>query len=93
MNNCRVFGIVALATTLLGVGADARAQLIVNLSTPGARALAMGGAFIGVADDATTAVTNPAGLSNLSIPEVYVEGKGSSGLTGFCTSFMSGLLG
>src|SRR5215471_17126052 len=67
------FGMVAL-------GAEARAQLIVNLSTPGARASAMGGAFIAVADDATTAITNPAGLSNLSIPEIYVEGKGASGL-------------
>lgn len=44
-----------------------------NLSTPGARARAMGGAFIGKADDATAAETNPAGLSILVKPEVSFE--------------------
>lgn len=46
-----------------------------NLSTPGARSLAMGGAFLGLADDATAAYTNPAGLTNLMIggSEVAVE--------------------
>lgn len=44
-----------------------------NLSTPGARARAMGGAFIGRADDATAAETNPAGLSLLVRPEVSLE--------------------
>jgi long-subunit fatty acid transport protein len=44
-----------------------------NLSTPGARARAMGGAFIGRADDATAAETNPAGLSLLVRPEISVE--------------------
>jgi hypothetical protein len=44
-----------------------------NLSTPGARAIGMGGAFIGRADDATAAETNPAGLTILARPEVSVE--------------------
>ena len=44
-----------------------------NLSTPGARARAMGGAFIGLADDATAAETNPAGLSLLVRPEFSLE--------------------
>jgi long-chain fatty acid transport protein len=44
-----------------------------NLITPGARAIAMGGAFIGRADDATAAETNPAGLTVLARPEVSVE--------------------
>ena len=44
-----------------------------NLSTPGARARGMGGAFIGKADDATAAVTNPAGLTLLVRPEVAAE--------------------
>ena len=35
----------------------------------GARALGMGGAFIGVADDATAASWNPAGLARLEKPE------------------------
>ena len=46
-----------------------------NFATPGARANAMGGAFIGLADDASAAVTNPAGLLNLTRPQVYFEYK------------------
>ena len=46
-----------------------------NFSTPGARANAMGRAFIGLADDATAAITNPAGLTALTRPQVYVELK------------------
>jgi long-subunit fatty acid transport protein len=40
----------------------------------GARALGMGGAFIGVADDATAASWNPGGLIQLETPEVSVVG-------------------
>jgi len=36
----------------------------------GARALGMGGAFIGVADDATAASWNPGGLTQLETPEI-----------------------
>ena len=36
-----------------------------NFNLPGARANAMGGAFIGLADDATSSFTNPAGLAFL----------------------------
>ncbi len=46
-----------------------------NFSTPGARANGMGRTFIGQADDATAAVTNPAGLMNLTKPQVYAEYK------------------
>src|ERR1051325_7768733 len=44
-----------------------------NLTTPGARAVGMGGAFIGRADDATAAETNPAGLTILARPEISLE--------------------
>ena len=44
-----------------------------NLTTPGARAIGMGGAFIGRADDATAAESNPAGLTILARPEVSIE--------------------
>ena len=42
---------------------------------PGARSLALGGAFVSVADDATAAVANPAGLTILARPEVSIEGR------------------
>lgn len=46
-----------------------------RFNNPGARANAMGGAFIGLADDATAAYTNPAGLTVLTEPEFSVEYK------------------
>lgn len=44
-----------------------------NFLTPGARALGMGGAFIGVANDATVAVANPAGLTTLTSAQLFGE--------------------
>ncbi len=40
----------------------------------GARAIGMGGAFIGIADDATAASWNPAGLIQLERPELSIVG-------------------
>ena len=48
-------------------------ELEFNFSNPGARSLAMGGAFLGRADDASAAYANPAGLVELTRPEVSVE--------------------
>ena len=49
-----------------------------NFSTPGARANAMGRAFIGMADDATATISNPAGLVSLTRPQVYLEFKSTN---------------
>ncbi|SDL32100.1 OmpP1/FadL family transporter [Pseudomonas indica] len=46
-----------------------------NFSNPGARSLSMGGAFLALADDATAAYANPAGLTQLSRRELSVEGR------------------
>nr|WP_298142759.1 outer membrane protein transport protein [uncultured Pseudomonas sp.] len=46
-----------------------------NFSNPGARSLSMGGAFVALADDATAAYTNPAGLTQLSRRELSLEGR------------------
>src|SRR5262245_38681594 len=48
-------------------------QMRFNTINPGARALGLGGAFIGIADDATAAQANPAGLRQLAAPEFFVE--------------------
>lgn len=45
---------------------------------PGARALGMGGAFVGLADDATAAVSNPSGLAQLSRMQLAIEGRYAS---------------
>lgn len=42
---------------------------------PSARSLALGGAFVGLADDATAALVNPAGLIALTRMEVSAEGR------------------
>lgn len=44
-----------------------------DFSLPGARANALGGAFIGLSDDATSSFSNPAGLAFLRDPAVTVE--------------------
>lgn len=49
-----------------------------NFSTPGARANAMGRTFIGMADDATATISNPAGLMSLTRPQAYIEFKNTT---------------
>lgn len=78
-------GRIACLMVLLGAGLlrtgwaqtndDINSGVQFNFSTPGARSLAMGGAFLALADDATAAYTNPAGLTNLTVggSEVSVE--------------------
>ncbi len=72
-----------------GAGA-AKAQAITSLefsfSNPGARSLAFGGAFIALADDATAAFSNPAGLIQIAEPELSVEGRSWS----YSTPYTSG---
>lgn len=67
---------VALATPAgAQLNAENFAQLGFNFSPPGARAAGMGGAFVPVADDATAAEANPAGLTQLLYPQVSFEYK------------------
>jgi hypothetical protein len=46
-----------------------------SFSNPGARSMGFGGAFVALADDATAAVANPAGLVQLVEPEISLEGR------------------
>lgn len=75
---------VAAFSALLAVPASAQntdiealAGLQFSFGNPGARSLGMGGAFLGLADDATAAEANPAGLTILRQMEVSVEGRHS----------------
>jgi long-subunit fatty acid transport protein len=56
--------------------AEVNAGIQFDFSLPGARSLALGGAFVGLADDATAAWANPAGLTILSKKEVSLEARG-----------------
>lgn len=76
----------AIGAALLGVSgvasaitdSDVNSVIPFNFANPGARSLGMGGAFLGLADDATAAYTNPAGLTQLLEPEISIEGRHTS---------------
>jgi long-subunit fatty acid transport protein len=65
---------------------DQVANLKFSFSNPGARSLGLGGAFAALADDATAAYANPAGLIQLLRPEVSLEGR----LWSFSTKYTAG---
>ena len=50
-------------------------KLSFNLTNPGGKSLAMGGAFTAIADDATAALANPAGLGQLSSVQMGLSVK------------------
>lgn len=64
-----------------------------SFQNPGARSSAMGGAFIGLADDATAAEANPAGLTILTKPEVSFEYRNTQFDNRFLNSFNQFLQG
>lgn len=71
---------VVLLLSAVGVSAqnvdiEALSGLQFNFTNPGARSLGMGGAFLGLADDASAAESNPAGLTILRTPEFSIEGR------------------
>ena len=69
--------VVLVAWTASSVGAQVTAQVPLEFDflNPGARSLSMGSAFVGAADDATSAFANPAGLGFITTLEVSVEGR------------------
>lgn len=65
----------ATAQQLVPPLAGAPGSFDFSFSNPGARSLGFGGAFVALADDATAAFANPAGLVKLERPEVSLEGR------------------
>ncbi|HEX7529055.1 MAG TPA: hypothetical protein VF425_08090 [Thermoanaerobaculia bacterium] len=57
-----------------------------NLTNPGGKSLAMGGAFTAIADDATAALSNPAGLGLISSVEFALSGKRTDETLGLVTA-------
>jgi long-subunit fatty acid transport protein len=72
-----VLALCALALPLAAQNTDieALAGLQFNFGNPGARSLGMGGAFLGLADDASATEANPAGLTILRKPEISIEAR------------------
>jgi long-subunit fatty acid transport protein len=84
-------GVCALLLIALLAPADVASQepivpLELSYSDPGARSMGFGGAFVALADDATAAYANPAGLVQLARPEVSIEGRRWSYSTPFTQS-------
>jgi long-subunit fatty acid transport protein len=77
---------LAAAPTFAITSDEVNAGIQFNFANPGARAMGMGGAFLGLADDATAAYTNPAGLTILTTSEVALEYRH----TDYTTPFSSG---
>src|SRR5205085_10805346 len=69
---CSLIGLPAFAQN---TDIESLSGLQFNFGNPGARSLGMGGAFLGLADDASAAEANPAGLTILRKPEVSIEGR------------------
>lgn len=65
---------------------EALSGLQFSFGNPGARSLGMGGAFLGLADDASAAEANPAGLTILRKAEVSVEARNSKATQTFNVS-------
>jgi long-chain fatty acid transport protein len=79
---CLLSAVPGIAQT----NADINAGLQFNFSPPGARSLGLGGAFSGLADDATASYANPAGLVKLSKTEISAEFRNWS----YTTTYPSG---
>lgn len=74
-----VVALLALLVTLplaaQNTDIESMSGLQFNFGNPGARSLGMGGAFLGLADDASAAEANPAGLTILRKPEISIEAR------------------
>ena len=70
-----VFGACLALPAAAAAQSTAQFPVQFNFLTPGARSMAMGGAFVGAADDATAAFTNPAGLAFFGKVQVAFEGR------------------
>lgn len=78
--------LAALPAAAQNTDIEALAGLQFNFGNPGARSLGMGGAFLGLADDASAAEANPAGLTILRKPEVSIEARNYQEQQVFSTS-------
>ena len=80
MNSLRIVAAISIVCALCPSDGAAQTSLQIPLQfdfvNPGAKSLALGGAFAGIADDATAGVANPAGLRELGRPELSIEVRG-----------------
>ena len=70
-----LLGVLDQAPLLAQTNLETNAGVHFNFTTPGAGNLALGGAFLALAFDASAAYTNPAGLTTITAPEALVEAR------------------
>jgi long-subunit fatty acid transport protein len=70
-----LIALIAVPAVAQNTDIESLSGLQFNFGNPGARSLGMGGAFLGLADDASAAEANPAGLTILRKPEISAEGR------------------
>jgi long-subunit fatty acid transport protein len=70
-----LLGLAILPMPLRVSAQQAVVPLQLSFSDPGARSAGLGGAFVALADDATAAFANPAGLVQLAKPEISIEAR------------------
>ena len=86
---CALLGLLgALVPSRAGAQTDSAllSKVSFNLTNPGGKSIAMGGAFTAIADDATAALVNPAGLGLISSIEFAVSGKRTDETLGLVTA-------
>ena len=81
-----LIALAALPLAAQNTDIESLSGLQFNFGNPGARSLGMGGAFLGLADDASAAEANPAGLTILRKPEISIEGRNFQEKQVFSTS-------
>jgi long-subunit fatty acid transport protein len=87
MKRLAVAVLLVLASPAAGqVESALLSKITFNLTNPGGKSLAMGGAFTAIADDATAGIANPAGLGLLSSFEAGVSGKRVDDVIGLVTA-------
>src|SRR6266480_1142966 len=67
--------LIAVPAVAQNTDIESLSGLQFNFGNPGARSLGMGGAFLGLADDASAAEANPAGLTILRKREISIEAR------------------
>jgi len=70
-----IAALLALPVMAQNVDIESLSGLQFNFGNPGARSLGMGGAFLGLSDDASAAEANPAGLTILRKAEFSIEAR------------------
>ena len=78
--------LVTLPVAAQNTDIESLSGLQFNFGNPGARSLGMGGAFLGLADDASAAEANPAGLTILRKREISIEARNYQEQQVFTTS-------